>query len=69
MYLNFKQADSELFFISLYKFHRIINNKKTIYSNVIYIIIIKEDLSRLLISYTRFMDIFLKLVLDQLLLY
>jgi hypothetical protein len=64
MYLNYKQADNKLFFISLYELDYIINKKKTTYSNIISIISIKEDLSCFLITYTWFIDIFSKLALD-----
>jgi hypothetical protein len=64
MYLNYKQTDNEFFFISLYELDCIINKKKTTYSNIISIILTKKNLSCFLIIYTRFIDIFLKLVLD-----
>jgi hypothetical protein len=41
MYLNYKQADSKLFFISLHEIYRIIN-KKAIYLNIIFIIIMEK---------------------------
>jgi hypothetical protein len=42
MYLNYKQADNELFSISLYKLDYIINKKKATCSNIISIILIKK---------------------------
>jgi hypothetical protein len=69
MHLNYRQADNKLFSTSLYELDYIINKKKTTHSNTISIVLIKENLSRLLIIYTRFIDIFSKLILDQLLLY
>jgi hypothetical protein len=42
MHLNYKQADNKLFFTILYKLDCIINKKKIIYSNVVFIIIIKK---------------------------
>jgi hypothetical protein len=69
MHLNYRQADNKLFSTSLYELDYIINKKKKTHSNTISIVLIKENLSRLLIIYTRFIDIFSKLILDQLLLY
>jgi hypothetical protein len=64
MYLNYRQADNKLFSTSLYELDCIIKEKKATYSNIISIILIEEDLSRFLITYTRFIDIFSKLALD-----
>jgi hypothetical protein len=69
IYLNYKQADNEFFSIILYKLDYIINKKKTTYSNIVFIILIKENLSCFLIIYTWFINIFLKLILDQFLFY
>jgi hypothetical protein len=69
MYLNCRQADNELFSTSLYELDCIINKKKATYSNIVSIVLIKEDLSRFPTTYTWFIDIFSKLVLDQFLLY
>jgi hypothetical protein len=69
MYLNYKQNNNKFFPTSLYKLDCIINKKKTTYSNAIFIIIIIKNLSCFLIIYIWFTDIFLKLVLDQFLLY
>jgi hypothetical protein len=44
MHLNYKQADNKLFSTSLYEFDYIINKKKTIYSNIISIILIKKPI-------------------------
>jgi hypothetical protein len=64
MYLNYKQADNEFFSISLYELDYIINKKKATYLNIVFIILIKKDLSYFLIIYIRFINIFSKLVLD-----
>jgi hypothetical protein len=69
MYLNYKQADNKLFSISLYELDYIINKIKVTYSNAIFITEIKKDLSCFLIIYTRFINIFSKIVLDKFLLY
>jgi hypothetical protein len=69
MHLNYRQANNKLFSTSLYELDYIINKKKTTYSNIIFIILIKKNLSCFLITYTRFINIFSKLVLDQFLLY
>jgi hypothetical protein len=69
MHLNCKQADNKFFSISLYKLDCIINKKKATYLNTVFIVSIEEDLSRFLIIYIRFIDVFLKLALDQFLLY
>jgi hypothetical protein len=64
MHLNYKQTDNKLFSTSLYEPDCIINKKKATYTNIVSIISIKKNLSCLLIIYTRFIDIFSKLVLD-----
>jgi hypothetical protein len=69
MYLNYKQADNEFFFISLYELDYIINKKKATYLNIIFIISIEKNLSCFLIIYIWFINIFSKLILDQFLLY
>jgi hypothetical protein len=68
MYLNYRQADNKLFLL-VYISLIILSIKKAFYANIVSIILIEKDLSRFLITYTWSIDIFLKLVLDQLLLY
>jgi hypothetical protein len=64
MHLNYKQTDNEFFFTSLYELDCIINKKKVTYSNIIFIVLIEENLSYFPTIYTRFTNIFSKLVLD-----
>jgi hypothetical protein len=64
MHLNYKQTNNKFFFISLYELDYIINKKKATHSNIIFIILIKENLSCFPITYIWFIDIFLKFALD-----